>query len=177
MKKFVLIVLFILISGCATNPPLYLVDSNSAYQSITCRNDRYLKTASCHLPSIDVFYGHDKGLYQLIWIKSGKLKEISLLFSFRLKDWIFFDSVYDINGNSLKVNVKNREVVNYGVIESIGVELKQEYLEKATVTGLNLAIYGKRGRKYLNIPAPYIAGFVKFLKEIQELEKQQKNKT
>ena len=202
MKKFVLIAFFILISGCAITPTPYLIDTNSAYQSVNnnsayqsinsnsayqsinsnsthqsikCENNRYLKTELCSLPSVGVSYGRDIGRYELIWIKSGKFKKISLSFRVYLKDWIFFDSVYDINGNSLKVSAIDRDVARHGVIESISVELKQEYLEKAKATGLNLAIYGKKGRKHLNIPASYIAGFVKFLKEKQESEKQQKN--
>lgn len=95
----------------------------------------------------------------------GDLHQLYVTFSG--KDWIFFDSAYDIDGNRLDFVEIDREVsTSSGITEDFALNLSEDYLESAAEKGMNVKFVGQRGERTLVLKPHYIEGYLKRLREL-----------
>lgn len=80
------------------------------------------------------------------------------------KQWRFYNSAYDSDGNKLEFLSISRDVgsCRYGCdyYEDMGIGVSRQYLEQHKTTGLRFKISGRGGEEIYQIPAGYVRGFL-----------------
>lgn len=178
MKKFLLILTTCGLSACASAP--YLQDPIAAEQSIKCKTDNYSQITTCDMPSVltDI-NGQDntalswQGPIAYVYFrevsgqfKNTKVHTISLNGHVDSNDWLFINEARDSAGNKLKIEKIDSDVKCHGgctTKEYFTIDINKSYLYRHAQTGIQIKIYGKRGHAIINLPAPYIQGFIQYL--------------
>ncbi len=184
-------IISILIGGfclvnCTQSIPLYYINEEAAYQSMSCRYDRFKKITSCQMPEIynsmiaknkkreNVVIGQYNGVTAFFRTfktdaefkdKSGKYKSfktMQLYFSVMSSDWLFLNSAYDEHGTALPLIEIDKSVGRYGsVYEDVGITIDEEFLSKYCISGVTIQLSGRRGNVTFFVPPAYIMGFFK----------------
>ncbi|MEQ9823468.1 MAG: hypothetical protein ABQ298_03705 [Puniceicoccaceae bacterium] len=75
--------------------------------------------------------------------------------------WKFLENAADINGNRLEAFRLDTDVTYTGnVEETLSIPLTLEYLQERTLDGLNVKLWGQRGEVVVELPSPYVVGFL-----------------
>lgn len=97
--------------------------------------------------------------------KKNDSRFIQIYVSHADTDWLFFNSATDSDGNELKFVEISRDTSSatkygVGVIESFAIEVSLDYLKAHAAKGISIRVYGKNGKRMLNIPSFYVDGFI-----------------
>lgn len=78
-------------------------------------------------------------------------------------DWIFLSDAWTISGTSLKL-VNADTQVHYGkVFEYVNIIIDKSFLESRVNLGVDIKLFGKRGKAFVKIPAEPIEAFLMYL--------------
>ena len=95
--------------------------------------------------------------YELLFLKSRDVK----------RGEAFYSKSFDNTGQELPVVVISRKAWPHEYMtEVIGVRLTREALTKASKEGLTIHVEGRRDKPVVELPAFYVAGFLKKVDEI-----------
>ena len=101
--------------------------------------------------------GRNINYYQLVFLKSREI----------IKGPAFYKKSFDTNGQELPMVVIKRQAWPYETFtEVIGVRLTRERLTEASTEGLTVKFVGRGDRPVVEVPAFYVAGFLKKVDEI-----------
>lgn len=82
--------------------------------------------------------------------------------------WKFFSSALDSDGNTLPVQVLDRQVEDtIGINEQFEASLTRPYLEAHRISGLDIRFGGKYGLLTVKLPASYIQAFLARLETVE----------
>lgn len=125
-------------------------------------------------PSVEVSTGREHELCFAHLKGVATSSQFQLIASYHARDWNFFDRAYDREGERLEFVKIDRqtEKTRYrsklrsewyesATHETFGIMVSREYLEKASNQGMDIKVRGKRGEQIIKIPAFYIEGFLK----------------
>ena len=178
MNKLLTILTACGLSACASAH--YLKDPVAAQQSISCTTDTFAQASTCDMPSVltDI-NGHDNTA--LSWVmpltyayfrevggefNNINIHSVSLNGHVDTRDWLFISEARDSNGTKLNIKKIDSDVScksGCTTKEFFVIDLDKTYLYKHAQTGIHIKIYGKRGTALINLPAPYVQGFLNYL--------------
>jgi hypothetical protein len=94
--------------------------------------------------------------------KTGTNEFIQLyVFHWSQTGWNFFDQASDISGTPLDVHQLGRQVKSGTVVEEhVAIDLPRDFLESRKNQGLNIRLLGSKGYLIVEIPSPYLTGFL-----------------
>lgn len=168
MKKIIplLVLSCLLLTSCLATDS-FLQDPVKTYAYTKATYDQFKDSTWVNAPEYGTSYNYN---YLRAYIAGGELSFIQL-YLVRRSSGYDFHSAYDINTNQLQFT----EIDNYWMtvgdppeytntrIEHAGVTLKYNELVKHRSSGLAIKVYGKNGNDIIEIPGPYIDGFLLFI--------------
>jgi hypothetical protein len=81
-------------------------------------------------------------------------------------DWYFLNSAIDIDGHSLSLTIRDRDVLTFGsmiVHEDVAVNVTREYFEAHREKPIQINLYGKRGTIEVSVAPQVVNGFLQAL--------------
>lgn len=153
-------VMFLFVGCVAINP---IKTSNDVLSKTIIDNDPYKKITWIRTPAFRNYGGI--GYYSSflrVLIKNENPITYQFYVSDEAKSWRFYSDAYDNSGARLDFIGIDREVTSSAwTKEDFVISLSKDYLEKSTVTGINIKASGKRGDKIFFIPGYFVDGFLK----------------
>lgn len=104
-----------------------------------------------------------QGNYFLRSFAKGGVERNQLVVTVMADGWLFLHSTHS-QGESYPTLEISREVASCGsygcsIFETVGISLTDEQIDALSQTGFVAQISGKRGKRVINIPAAYFAGY------------------
>jgi hypothetical protein len=164
--KKVMIAAAVLVAGCAntTDPAIVGKMTKSIY-------DPYLKqtTVLADMVIKRNYFGVDRLLYRLkAEIRNGADPVLQLYVGTDYDDSGVFYFASDIDAIVLPVLQINSQTADKApAAENVAVTLSRPYLDSHKTTGLNIRLTGNRGSLIVEVPGPYIEGFLAKLDEVR----------
>ena len=177
--------LSIILAGCTSTIPAYLVNEESAENTISCEEDSFSKTTTCKSSWVSsswttegaehALFDNNKAVtYRLLSETKNSNTKISLIIQYlNNHGWSFFEYAYDSEGKKFPLERYSSDVktvvYNQAITEEIyTLDLTQAYI-KNHKTGMSFKLYGKSLQIPFNVPEPYIKGFLNFLKKTKKI--------
>lgn len=165
MKKFLFLSLILSVVACAPITPQVDVNNQQAVSdAITTEYDEFRKITSFKAPEI---IQTDRNRLLLRAFKEDSGNTIYQIYTANMSNgWVFYNSVYDSDGNKLNFTKISSQVVSCVgggrclVREDIGVNISRDYLEKHQSTGIRFKASGRNGESIYFIPGAYIRAFL-----------------
>ena len=132
----------------------------------TVEHDPYRKIAGVSAPTFKVARGIFLTGFYLRLVQSEEKEALQLHILDSDKDWRFYDSAADVDGQPLPLLQVAREVVAEFYIEDVAVGLTDQYL-KAHLAGMSVKVWGRGGERIVNVPPFYVEGFLRRLAEYE----------
>ena len=165
MKKLLVVILLGMLSACVNTS-----DPNAVSSATQASFDPYTKQMSVISKTAQMDGAFPNiGSYNLQYrYKSGAEPVVQLYFEYWSQlGWYFFSSASDIDAIALPVAELDKTVGSGSVTETIIMTISEQYLANHRTSGLNIRVNGKRGAVILNVPGPYVDGFLKKLNEVK----------
>lgn len=164
-----LFLLCFLLAGCMPSmPKLNLSDEVQIKAAIVVKYDDYEKVTRYEAPYGNVFPG---GTYrEKVFLRATKKDSVISTVQIYVNhtyqnDWRFYDRAYDINGQEMRVNKIDAEVlgckqyIGCTYQEHLGVNIDIGYLEKSLDSGIKFKVVGSGGQQEFQLSPEYVRAF------------------
>lgn len=164
LKFFPLLILAFSLAACAparTNG----YDAAAVEKGVKVKYDSFTMVRTYTAPNIA------RKRHALAYIRAMKSEKTGVtryqiyLRDYYAGDWIFYNSIYDSNGNRLDSELLSRDTAfcdRYGcnLSEDMVANISREYLEGNAKSGVRVKMIGERGEAVFRFPATYIKIFL-----------------
>ena len=164
--KHLCLVLALALAGCVQFESPYSTPQQVA-GNVTRSTDQYTRIGKTAARPIPIVNFPNTATAQLVSLQ-GRSNEIDLVvkatFLNNVGGWRFLEQAFDSQGTQLTTKVVSRDADEYGVAETVAIEMPIEYLVAHSRSGLDIKIIGSRGDLLIKLPGSYVQGFLSALK-------------
>ena len=164
-----------LVAGCAVP----IKHERAVTKEVTSGFNEFTKVHTYWGPSIDRKGMLDRGYWATYLQASRHERSSHFNFYFFIRDRYdgearFYNSAYDINGNSLLITHEDIKIFgcssrySCSYWEDVSIPMSLEYLRQHEIKGIKLQLRGKGGTTIVELPGIYIRGFLAALPELQQ---------
>ena len=172
MKTVSLLILTLGLAGCYSMA--HTTDPVAAEQGIECEYDSFARTNICtgrHIVSKTSSFdlsSPSANSYLSIDLAKPYLQPTLIIRVNQTNGWTFPQQVIDSDGQRFKTIKIDSQIpmCPNGICvtwEYVAVNLTMDYLRQHAYSGFRMKTYGTRGNVIIDIPAPYIQGFLNFI--------------
>ena len=165
-----MIVVLLLLSGCGSTK---YKTPDEVDKKTTFTYDQNKKSKWIKGPTVRVDHATQKpaamgysDVFLRTFVADGRLVFHQLFVTYYGSEFVMFDEAYDINGNRLEFIEIDRDFEGQGIIEIFAIIFREDHLEAAAKTGINIKCRGRRGERVITLEPTVVKGYLQKCREL-----------